>query len=91
MGNISAYSFSAGDPDGNGALHPLSEALLNGAAARSQIKTVYSDGTETAVNGSMTEPFTVTVRGVTKTLPPNGYFGISGDGKVTLDSEVVTW
>ena len=77
--------------DGNGTLHPLSDALLNGAAARSQIKTVYSDGTETAVNGSMTDPFTVTVRGVTKTLPPNGYFGISGDGKVTLDSEDVTW
>lgn len=82
---------SIGYADEAGALFPLSEALLNGAAARSQIKTVYSDGTETAVNGSMTDPFTVTVRGVAKTLPPNGYFGISGDGRVTLDSEDPQW
>ena len=75
--------------DAKGGLHPLSAALLNGAADRSQIVTEYADGTFTAVNGNRTEPFAFRRGGIVRTLPPNGFFGRSGDGLVTLDSEAL--
>ena len=47
----------------DGLLHPTSQALVNGAASRSQIKVVYSDGTTVAVNGNRKDSFKVEVGG----------------------------
>ena len=66
----------------DGSLHSVSEALANGAAARSQIKVVYSDGTVVAVNGNMSDTFRVEVGGVVYDLPPNGWRAESADGTI---------
>ena len=65
----------------DGTLHPTSRALVNGAAMRSQIKVVYSDGTTVAVNGNRKENFKVDVGGVVYDLPPNGWRAQSADGR----------
>jgi hypothetical protein len=66
----------------DGTLHPTSRALVNGAAMRSQIKVVYSDGTTVAVNGNRKENFKVEVGGVVYDLPPNGWRAQSADAAV---------
>ena len=66
----------------DGTLHPTSRALVNGAAMRSQIKVVYSDGTTVAVNGNRKENFKVEVGGVVYDLPPNGWRAQSSDAAV---------
>ena len=65
--------------DATGRLFAPAEALLNGAAKRSQVFVRYSDGTEVAVNGSRTETFSAVVHGNAYELPPNGWVAISGD------------
>ena len=65
----------------DGTLHPTSRALVNGAAMRSQIKVVYSDGTTVAVNGNRKENFKIEVGGVVYDLPPNGWRAQSADGR----------
>ena len=65
--------------DATGRLFAPAEALLNGAAKRSQVFVRYSDGTEVAVNGSRTETFSAVVHENTYELPPNGWVAISGD------------
>ena len=66
--------------DANGRLWPTTEAVANGAWRRSQLKVVYADGTEVAVNGNKTEGFGVEVRGKRYSLPPNGWVVRTGDG-----------
>ena len=66
----------------DGSLHSVSAALANGAAKRSQLRIVYSDGTVVAVNGSWTEDFRVEVGGKEYVLPPNGWRAESADRSV---------
>ena len=66
----------------NGDLHPTSQALVSGAAMRSQVRVAYSDGTVVAVNGNPKETFRVEVGGTVYELPPNGWRAESGDGTV---------
>lgn len=72
------------DADGN--LRTLSEALFNGAVNRCQIVNRYDDGTVTVANGSRTERLKLNLDGRTFDLPPNSFWGRSGDGKVEVDS-----
>lgn len=72
--------------DAAGTLHETSAALANGAWSRSQVVTRYSDGTVTAVNGHPGERMAVTVDGEPLDLPPNGYWGRSGDRAVRVFS-----
>ena len=72
--------------DGEGRLWPLSEALFNEAVARCQIVTRYDDGTVTVANGSRTERLRLKLDNRTFDLPPNSFWGRSGDGKVEIDS-----
>ncbi|MCK5806319.1 MAG: hypothetical protein KAI66_26040, partial [Lentisphaeria bacterium] len=66
-----------------------STAVASGAHVRSQIATEYSDSTRTVVNGSRTEPMSVTFGGRTIELPPNGYAGWTEDGLVDVFSGLV--
>lgn len=69
VANAKEILYAAAD----GTLHPVSAALANGAARRSQLKVTYDDGTVVAVNGNLSESFTVEVGGVSYVLPPNGW------------------
>ena len=82
----SAKSISYGD--GEGRLLSTEQAVASGAYRRSQVKVVYADGTEVAVNGSMTEPFKVEVLGKKYEIPPNGWVAISADGSAGSTSLV---
>ena len=77
--------------DAAGALWPLSEALFNGAVARCQIVTRYDDGTLTVANGSRTELLRLSIEGRSLDLPPNSFWGLSGDGKVEIDSSKTSY
>lgn len=68
--------------DEDGKLHPTSEALVNGVFRRNQLVVNYDDGTFVAVNGSTNEDFVVEFNRGSMTLPPNGFFAMSGDVKV---------
>jgi len=72
--------------DGEGRLWPLSAALFNGAVTRCQIVTRYDDGTVTVANGNRTERLRLKLDNRTFDLPPNSFWGRSGDGKVEIDS-----
>ena len=67
--------------DAAGALHSVSEAVAKGTHRRSQIVVQYSDGTVIAANGAMNETLCVSAGGKRITLPPNGFWGLSGDGE----------
>ena len=58
------------------------EALLSADGVRSQIAVRYADGTETVVNGSTNTMLSCAWRGGRLVLPPNGFVGITGDGRV---------
>ena len=77
--------------DAAGALWPLSEAIFNGAIARCQIVTRYDDDTLTVANGSRAERLKLKLGGRTFNLPPNSFWGRSGDGKVEIDSSKSTY
>ena len=77
--------------DAAGARWPLSEALFNGAVARCQIVTRYDDGTLTVANGSRTERLRLAIEGRSLDLPPNSFWGLSGDGKVEIDSSKTSY
>lgn len=66
----------------DGSLHRISQALANGAAKRSQLRIVYSDGTVVAVNGNKKESFRVEVGGKIYDLPPNGWRAESADKSI---------
>jgi len=69
--------------DAAGNLLDTSTALARGnVTPRSQIVTRYQDGTVTVVNGSRQERLRVRVDGRDFDLPPNGWWGRSGDGTV---------
>ena len=51
-----------------------------------QIVTRYDDGTLTVANGSRTERLRLAIEGRSLDLPPNAFWGRSGDGKVEIDS-----
>ncbi len=72
--------------DAEGRLWPLSEAIFNGAAMRSQIATRYSDGTVTIVNGNNAEMLRLKGGKLQLELPPNSFWCRSGDGRVVIDS-----
>ena len=72
--------------DASGALWPLSEAIFNGSVTRCQIVTRYDDGTVTVANGSRSERLRLRLERETFDLPPNSFWGRSGDGKVEIDS-----
>ena len=67
--------------DADGRLHPTSAAVSNGAYRRSQVVVTYDDGTVVVANGAMNAPMDVAVAGRHVVLPPNGFWGRSGDGK----------
>lgn len=74
--------------DTDGRALPTEAAVATGAYRRSQIAVRYSDGTFVAANGSKAEPMRVPgVDGLW--LPPNGYCGWSGDGRVFVYSGLV--
>ena len=73
--------------DAEGRLHDVSSAVASGVYRRSQIVTRYSDGTVTAVNGSLTERMQVEAFGRLLDLPPNGYVGWTADGQVEVVSD----
>ena len=75
-----AVNIRYGDRDGK--LHPTSAAVLNGAYRRNQIVVNYDDGTFVAANGSTNENFVVEFNRGSMTLPPNGFFAVSGEVKV---------
>ena len=68
--------------DASGAWHGTSSAIANGAFRRSQVRVMYTDGTEVTVNGHRRDDLVVDVCGGTVVLPPNGWFALSGDGAV---------
>ena len=72
--------------DADGALHETTAALANGAYMRSQVTTRYADGTVTVANGHPEARMKVTVADQSLDLPPNGYWGRSGDGTVRVFS-----
>ena len=72
--------------DGDGSLLDTSAALASGAWERSQIVTVYTDGTRTVVNGSTNEPMPLCFGSRRLTLPPNGFLALSGDGSAAVVS-----
>ena len=72
--------------DADGAMWTLSEAIFNGAVRRCQIVTRYDDGTVTVANGSRTERLKLSLDGRTFDLPPNSFWGRTGDGEVEVDS-----
>lgn len=65
----------------DGTLLDTAAAIATGDYRRSQVRVRYSDGTIVAANGSRTNDFTVTVDDERRTLPPNGWFAQSADGK----------
>ena len=71
--------------DVDGQAYDTSHAVASGVFRRSQVAVTYSDGTFVAANGSKTQPMRVPGR-TDLWLPPNGYFGRSGDGKVFVYS-----
>jgi len=74
--------------DTDGRALPTEAAVATGAYRRSQVAVRYSDGTFVAANGSKAEPMRVPgVDGLW--LPPNGYCGWSGDGRVFVYSGLV--
>ncbi len=69
--------------DAAGRLVDTSTALARGdVAPRSQVATWYGDGTVTAANGSLDQRLQAVVDGRRLDLPPNGWWGRSGDGTV---------
>ena len=82
--------------DASGRLHPTSAAVANGAYRRSQVAVAYDDGTVVLANGSTSEHMSVKVAGRRVSLPPNGFWGKSGDGKAEsfmgeIDGRRVDW
>jgi len=76
--------------DAQGRAHETSDAVASGVFERSQVTVRYSDGTFVAANGSTNEAMRVTLPdGDSLWLPPNGYFGYTGDGKVLTYSGLV--
>lgn len=75
-------------------LYTTSQALRNRAYERSQLVTRYADDTLTVVNGNPDERMRFTIPADTNKglpaisldLPPNGYWGRSGDGTVRIFS-----
>lgn len=72
--------------DAAGRLLDTSTAVASDAYRRSQIVTRYTDGTVTAVNGSLTERMKTSAHGRDIDLPPNGYLGWSEDGSIEVRS-----
>ncbi|MDD4102412.1 MAG: hypothetical protein PHU80_07240 [Kiritimatiellae bacterium] len=70
----------------DGILRETSDALADESYKRSQLVTCYNDGTVTAANGHPSERMKVVVAGASLDLPPNGYWGRSGDGAVKVFS-----
>jgi len=72
--------------DANGEAFDTSAALANGCYARSQVVVRYADGTISVVNGNRAERLRTVVDDAALDLPPNGYWGRSGDGAVRVFS-----
>lgn len=73
--------------DAEGRFVPTSAAIASGAVARSQVRTRYADGTVTVVNGDLQgRTLTAEVNGKTVEIPANGWYGVSGDGRVVSAS-----
>ena len=81
--------------EADGTPHGTSAAVAFGIFRRSQVVTRYTDGTVTAVNGSTNETMRIDGKLLgddsvsSLWLPPNGYFGRTGDGKVLVYSGLV--
>ncbi len=70
-----------------GELLDTSAAIATGAFRRSQVVTLYDDGTVTAANGSRTERMRCEAFGHSIDLPPNGYAGWTTDGVEVLSAD----
>ena len=72
--------------DAAGNLHGTSAAVASDVYRRSQVAVRYSDGTQTAANGSQDRPMAFPWKGGWLILPPNGYFAQAGDGSACVVS-----
>ena len=65
----------------NGNFVPFEEALKANALQRNQVKLVYENGLEVAVNLNEKDNLKVTLCGKAFTLPPDGFAAVTADGK----------
>ena len=73
--------------DADGRFVPTSAAIASGAVGRSQVRTLYADGTLTVVNGDREgRTLAVEVDGQTVRIPANGWYAVSGDRRVVSAS-----
>ena len=72
--------------DEEGRIEPTDEAVANGAYRRNMVVVEYDDGTVVAANGNGGETMRAKICGETVELPPFGYWGRTGDGKVRVFS-----
>ena len=72
--------------DAAGNLHDTSAAVASDIYRRSQVAVRYTDGTQTAANGSSDRPMSFPWKGKRLVLPPNGFFACAGDGSACVVS-----
>ena len=72
--------------DAAGTLHDTSAAVASDIYRRSQVAVRYTDGTQTAANGSSDRPMSFPWKGKRLVLPPNGFFACAGDGSACVVS-----
>ena len=72
--------------DAAGNLLDTSAAVASGIYRRSQVAVKYTDGTQTAANGSADRPMAFKWNGRWLVLPPNGFFAHAGDGSACVVS-----
>ncbi len=72
--------------DAGGNLLDTSAAVASGVYRRSQVAVRYTDGTQTAANGSMKHSMAFPWKGGWLVLPPNGFFAQAGDGSACVVS-----
>ena len=82
---VKANASKIGYVDENGKIELTNEALASGSYRRNQVVVEYDDGTWVAANGNVNGALMrIEEDGRRIELPPAGYFGRSGDGKVTV-------
>ena len=72
--------------DAAGNLLDTSAAVASDVYRRSQVAVRYTDGTQTAANGSPDRPMQFPWKGGRLVLPPNGFFAQAGDGSACVVS-----
>lgn len=81
-----AYADEIRYADAAGNLLDTSAAVASGIYRRSQVAVKYTDGTQTASNGSKERNMAFRRDGRWLVLPPNGFFALAGDGSACVVS-----